>query len=536
MKRLKPPAKRRPNPPDRPALISVGQGQIRAYFDDELIELDDPAEGRRLLRVLNVSGFRVFTASKLNRVVSGLGPTHFEGTLAGRRLIRIKLDDGPVVYGTRSIFPASVSGFGELVDLWNYCRELNVVFGSASWTSEQIFRGTLRHQLRFHAKVGRRGARGGRKGFFAPGTYSHVDYLDIRSAYPSAMIEEPVPLRLVYDPSDSIESPVGLALADVTVPDSLDSFPPLYEVTRFGMLWQTGELRGWFPLRELRMAREVGCQVRPWIVYQGRDYLSPFDHWHDRMVELRALPGSAGRMGKVIANALWGTFANGAETTVVRFLDDPGCRVDPDSVSIRRPPPPEAAFVACEISSRVRERVFRELGPSKPIYVDTDGGVIRRSRPLPDRMGDAIGDWSVRDRFERFELVGVGAYIGHRYDGRRSVVLSGHEGIASSVDVRRAGADGWAIADSSRSGFKGVRLAPREPWIFDRDGQPVPIEPNRWSLDQLPGDWSVIHPELAGLPDFEPVRISSLLAEPELSPIPFTSSSYVDGSDLIDPF
>ena len=533
MKRIVPPSDRRQSLPEGPALISVGAAGLRVWFFDEYAEIEDPKQARTFLRALTDLRVRVFTSSKLKTVIAGLGAQHFEGTLARRRLVRIKLDGGPVIYSTRRMVPPSERGFAELGALWDFCGERGVAFGSASWTSEQLFRSTLSHRLRFHARVGRKGARGGRKSFFASGTYRNVDYVDLRAAYPAAMVAEPIPTRLDYLPGSSIDHPVGLSLATVTVPDDLYRFPPLYEVARFGMLWQTGKLRDWYPLRELRMARDAGCRVEPDLVYVGRDYREPFDAWLQIMVEARELPGSAGRLGKIIANTLWGTFANGSETMVCRFADEYGEKIDLASVRVKRPPPPEAAFVACEISGRVRERMFRELVPSLPIYVDTDGGIIRRERALPSGMGDGLGEWSVRESFERLELVGIGAYIGHRFNGTKSTILAGLEGTASTLDVRRFGAlgGGSTIADTSREGFKGVKLREREPWVFDAAGEPVPLD-YQWPLDQMPGDWSVIPPELAGLPDFAPVPVAQLRDNPELLPI-----SYVPNAGVLpDPF
>lgn len=550
VKQIPPKSKRKRKPPSGPVLISTGEGgSLRIWARDDEIETDNPVEGRRVLRRLDSAGFRIFTTSKLKRVVSGLGASHFEGTLAARRLVRIRLDDGPVIYGTRSVLKGNAESFRELSLLWDFCQSYGAVFGSASWTSEQLLRSTLDQRLRFHAPVGRKGARGARKSYYAEGTYSHVDYVDIRSAYPSSMISDPVPSELVYQPGPSIDYPVGIALADVTIPEDSERYPPLYELARFGMIWKTGSVRGWYPLRELRMARDAGCRVEPDLVYRGENYLRPFDDWHRIMMEARALPGAAGRLGKIIANTLWGTFANGSETMVVRFADDRGEKIDLSSVRVRRPPPPEASFISVEIAARVRERIFRELVPSQPIYVDTDGGIIRRERPLPPgTTGSGIGEWSVRDRFEKFELVGIGAYIGHRYNGTKSVVLSGHEGIASTVDVRQHGASGGGtvVADSAREGWKGAKLRDRVPWVFDAEGRPVSLE-YQWPLDQLPGDWSVIPQELAGLRDFGPVRVSELRNDPQAFPIPYEDSvpvgwsappavSRVDGSDLPDPF
>src|SRR5690606_1095041 len=132
-----------------------------------------------------------------------------------------------------------------------------------------------------------------------------------------------------------------------------------------------------------------------------------FDRWLGIMLDARELPGSAGALGKIIANSLWGAFAVSGPTRVVRFADDRGRKIA--SEVSRRPPPPGAPFIATEIAARVRERIFRELLPSDPVYVDTDGGMIRRGAPMPQPEGTGIGEWSIRDSFDRVEIVGMGA-------------------------------------------------------------------------------------------------------------------------------
>lgn len=486
--------------PALPALLSVGtDGRSMVATEDHGIVI---SEDRRatLAHLRELTHHRVFSMSDLRSALLWLGPRNFAVSMLGRVPLRLDLDDGPSIIGTRRLFDQSDIAEMMLTALTvdSFCRDQGVALGSLGWTSEQFFRLSIPSDLIVSNPIGRKGYAGGRKACPEPGLFRDMLYVDLRAAYPAAMIGEPFATRLELAPDRSIEWPVGMALASVIVPSYLDRWPPLAEIRSYGHSWRTGEMRGWWTLRELRMARERGVQIEPEIVLRGSSDARIFDRWWSLIGPGRDLPGDAGRWIKAISNALHGTFILDQPVRIVRFPS--GLLAEPEILRVRKPPPLGAAHLGSEICSRVRVRMMEELIPSSPIYLDTDGGIIRSGSPIPEPSGDGVGEWSVRQRIETLDLRGSQAYAFRRWGSETEEIVLAGTPRASRVDLDRHAGD--VLADIS-SGWR-PRVKTMEPWIFDESGDPVPLSIGAVERG-VPERWTVRDRELIGVEPTLPI-------------------------------
>jgi len=490
---------------------------MRAWFDGEMRSItNDPNATQDLLLELQRKRFRIFATTKLHTILGHLDARRFEATLQDSRIVSIKLSNGPKIYGTRALVGPTVNGYQALLELWDYCQSWNVNLSSPSWTSEQFLRATLVKPLKLHAPINK-GTKGARKGWLQEGTYSDIYYADIKSAYPAAMISEPIPTMLVHTGS-TMNGPVGLALAEIVVPSEIGIWSPVHQTTRYGIMWNTQgrTVRGWYSFRELRTASDVGCLVKVLTAFSGKRYGQPFTAWQKIMLELRSLEGTAGKWAKVIANSLWGSFANHGISKRVAFADEYGTEIK-EILSIR-PPPPNAGFIATEISGRVRDRIYRELVPSNPIYIDTDGGMVRSGSDIPSPAGNHCGLWELRKRFHSVEIHGIGAYIGTDWRDRIDTVLAGWEGTASMADVRTHGGT-YGATDRA---IQRIKISPRTPWLFDANGKQLGVLP-RWNIKDLPQDWKAIPATLVDVPGYQPESLAKIISGQATFPLAFMS-------------
>jgi hypothetical protein len=227
-------------------------------------------------------------------------------------------------------------------------------------------------------------------------------HYDIASAYPRAMAAAPYAagLREVAGPLELYEGDQGIAEAEVIVPDDLPwaplpEHPVIAEAAAEGVLiWPRGMVvRGRWPLGELRLARGLGSQVhirRAWVPDRT---LEPFGAWARLVTAGRGLPGRAAQLAKRVANLLWGCMAMSGSHSTWGWPDEKAHA----RLIARRPPPrrpiPQTYLrhIAAETTSRVRSKLLAEGiygGRYSPVYVDTDGIIIRRSAPCP-----AGGGW-----------------------------------------------------------------------------------------------------------------------------------------------
>lgn len=469
-------------------LLTVGTAGIVSADDDGTHRLT-VAKARSYLAAR--AKHRMFAASNLADVVRVLGPHGMTVTVLGRAPIRIKLDDGPTIIGTGSLLD------GDLETDWNalrrvdeWCWEHSVAFSSRGWTAEQLWRRTVpRRGWTFTNPLDRRGLAGGRKGILRPGVYTNCLYVDLAAAYPHAMGTTLYPLRLTHTRQTRLDCD-GIALATVWVhPADAGDWPPLYESRAYGQVWRSGHHRGWYSLYDLRYAKEQGAKIDVEHVYRGADHVDLFGRWWALAQDLRTV---GGRVGKAIANGLWGTLTFNRTVTRLRWQDHAW-----RPVSKRNPPTLGACHVGATITAQVRYRLNTELLPSAPIYIDTDGGIIRHGQPLPPGADDdpVPGGWSVRHIMKRVDIRGSQAYAFTAGDGRQKVVLAGVS-KPTLADLGRRGGDPLDLyAHMARYGSLD-RWRPT--YVWDAEGTPVPLQPG-WVQDELPAGWTVADPQTVGL-------------------------------------
>ncbi len=510
MRRFEPlPENRRP--PQPLAVVASGLGSIMVADETGRHTADNVADSVELLQ--RYRRHRVFTVGKPRDLVAHLGGEHFTGTrTSGGGTPKVKLDNGPTISGAYRDPLQGLNAreaYEELSGLAEWLAERRIHLGSRGHTAFQGWRGTLEAPITIKNPVGGKHLMGGRKGAPYIGTFGECYYVDIRAAYLSAMAGL-FPTQLQMDPSKSLDHPIGAALARVEVPESAGVWTPLAEPTKIGPEWRTGEMRGWWTLGELRNAADHGVRIIAIeAVMAGKRYRNIFGRWLDEIaMPMRALPGRQGRLGKTITGALWGMFSMSHPSKSVRY--EPGHGFPP-RVSVSRrvgTPPTDGAMWSAEIASRVRVRIMNELVPSEPIYIDTDGGVIRAGSKLPSPIGDSIGEWAIKERMRTFTARGIGAYKWDSHGGETNVTLAGVEKATVQMVDQYGGAE-W---DGHRATFLPKRSKLQDPWCWDLTTLgPIPLHRSHWG-EPVPPWRFAINPEFAGMND---LRVSA-----ELSGIP----------------
>jgi hypothetical protein len=201
----------------------------------------------------------------------------------------------------------------------------------------------------------------------------------------------------------------GFARADVVVPSGLPFAPLPIRLAPQIIQFPTGRFRGVWSWAELTAAADLGCSVSVSDCWAPSSSSDLFGGWWDICQIGRAeLPEGALDLFKAITNSLWGQFAmDGTQRALVRWTDDKG----EDSLSVDQPPRhlPHAwtVHIAAETAARVRTRLLLEglYGQGgAPVHADTDGIIVRRSRPLPARSSEAPGDWRLKATMPKVDI------------------------------------------------------------------------------------------------------------------------------------
>lgn len=310
----------------------------------------------------------------------------------------------------------------DLAVVLQWLRSYGVGPGSISSMAWNLWRASLGNQvvIGFDPEVGRAGLYGGRQEVHPspeghPREYRHMVATDIRAAYPHAMASGPpyaLSLREV-DPETALDPAVsGLAVATVVVPSDLDYAPLPVRVAPAIIQFQWGRLAGVWPWCELHAAAELGCDVSVVRSFAPRREGDIFAAWWPLAQEGRRLPGGAAQLAKAITNSLWGQFGMvGDSRSEVRWSDDAG--EIPYSVDLPERMMPHAwcAHIAGETTGRVRRRLLVE-GMSgsrvRPVHVDTDGVIVRRSVSPGGDLGvsgdGAVGEWRTKQVMPRLQV------------------------------------------------------------------------------------------------------------------------------------
>lgn len=325
-------------------------------------------------------------------------------------------------YYDQKIYPLISSGWtDDILTFFDLIDEMGIAASGLNTISLNAWRLTLTSNVFFRETASLSKSlgpvaihTGGRKEA-RRGTYrNRVDY-DIVAAYPTAL-RQPLPTLLVEAPQEftkrlDLDAWEGIAVAKVRIPPmEWGPLPVLIdmasEVSCYGFTkaneWATVTL----PISELRMARNLGCDVELVKAHIGTATEDHFSLWYDNIVPLlRGLPGTAGVIGKVVVNRLWSCFAVSPNGIRKEHTFDADGRM----ISVDIPPDPIAqvkrragtTYIGAIIQSRVRQRLYTEgLQYFKGVvYMDTDGVVSRPSPVTPE-------GWKVKAEMRWLDVAG----------------------------------------------------------------------------------------------------------------------------------
>lgn len=359
----------------------------------------------------SLDGFDVYAMTHPTNLARSTGAQWWTGYRWSGAIVTMKLDGGPSVRFLRRVFSDvnPLDAMAALVLVLDHLADLGVRPGGLSSMAYNLWRSTLTRtvDLRGPRVPARAALYGGRQECRVPGEYAKADYFDLGAAYPHSMAAEPYPTRLRPVPASTDYSEgAGLAFATVLV-DEAPWGPLPARVDRESVTYGWGRLRGWWPWRELAMARDLGARVlvhQSWAPMSERDLFGP---WWALGQELRRLPGAGAVLAKALTSSLWGSFAltSGARARV-RWVDAMARRpiIVPEGPP-RRLPHEEACYIASDTTSRVRCRLYRE-GLTLPgaVYADTDA-VISDRGASPSPTGANPGQW--RPKLDRCRIIDV---------------------------------------------------------------------------------------------------------------------------------
>ena len=236
--------------------------------------------------------------------------------------------------------------------------------------------------------------------------------------------------------------------------------------------YQSGPIRGTWPWCELVAARELGCEVTVTEAWAPRATFDLFGAWGGVIESGRSLPGAAATLAKAIHNSTWGQFAmDGSDRAETRWTDEAGRRPFEVRLPGRHMPHAWTTHIAAETTARVRTRLLLEgiyaSGKGFPVHVDTDGFVVRASRPMPacdqwrkkasmrqlDLRGPQLYRWTCGPRCGIFHrewhycAAGVPADLAHHvFEADRTTTRIAHRGIFETTLPSTHSADHQAIA------------------------------------------------------------------------------------------
>lgn len=368
------------------ALVTPGWRSLRIETIDGARDLRGP--GRVFDALQSLRGHVVY-ANGLLPLLQTTGATRWQARTWKGRAVSVKLD------GTTAHVTSLRDAMGEcpgdrrfeaLLQVKSWLEAHGVAMGSLSAMAWHLWSASLARPVTIASlpAIGQSAFYGPRQEVREPRTYRHMAIVDLARAYPSQMAARPFALTLRevsngtrIDPERS-----GLARARVRVPHALALAPLPTRVAPSVIQWRTGDLHGIWPWCELHLAKELGCTVEVERCFAPMDEQQPFADWYRLVEEFTTLPGTAGRVAKCVANALWGMFAMaGDHSADVRWLDDEGRTPIVVGRPSRKLPQAATAHIAAETAARVRVRTLTEIYSmdAYPVHIDTDGVIVRRS-------------------------------------------------------------------------------------------------------------------------------------------------------------
>lgn len=241
--------------------------------------------------------------------------------------------------------------------------------------------------------------------------YGPTDLWDMRSAFPTAFREVPVPRRWEHYQAKGQEllpdTEAAFVRAIVHVPWMM--YGPLPDVALphpnfpIGPTW----LRGVWSIDELRSAEAAGCDVFVLEYWTADHFRHPFREWGTLVDELRASVGKdAVKLVKMAANRYVGKFAMDGHRERSRMIQ--GTETWTVERGHKRP---ESLAVHGLVTAGVRAHLFSEgiyPYPAHFVFCHTDGVAL-------DATSEAIGHppdgrWSVKAYMERLLLINPQRY------------------------------------------------------------------------------------------------------------------------------
>lgn len=332
-----------------------------------------------VLRTLNVHGASCRTWGKENSIVS----VKIGGAWVSSIESRLPSTYDPIEvaesYGVFWDFIEGRYGFGPC---------------SVSYLSQKIARTVCAGMRWYRADLGiymeMETRTGGRIGCLHdyPFSVREVDDWDMKAAYPSAMVEHPLPATLnVTSVGKKIPFPddaQGWVYARVAIPfeDSIwHHYPlPLFDHDTLSVSYGWGVWEQWFSTVELWTALQYGT-----VKLLGTDMaivgeldrdLTP---WWKEVEELRSLKGMAGQFGKAVSNSLWGGLSIVGQVAGSGTVGRNG-KAELNQATERTTH--DTAHIGGLVAARVRARLYSEVllhGDERHIFhVDTDGVIMDR--------------------------------------------------------------------------------------------------------------------------------------------------------------
>lgn len=298
--------------------------------------------------------------------------------------------------------------------------------------------------------LARSGYHGGRVEAFRYGEIGPAYIYDVRSMYPSVMLNSPMPSldKLQFYPrgpvSDHYLQYEGFSDATVEIPYMY--VPPL-PVSHDGRLFfPVGTVRGVFAHCELRQAIQDGAIVKT--IHQtvcSMDVVYPFANYINVLGVQRNEYKKTGdvreQVVKVLMNALYGRLGltKGQTLDIVQPLppgkhmhDYPGQQVDVingrltrrETHTINRPSDHSNVLWAASITAYARLHLYRLLkqAGASLLYCDTDG-VYTDTDCLSTSEG--IGGLELRGRYDKGTIHGPKLYRVEQFDGEKMVRAKG---------------------------------------------------------------------------------------------------------------
>ncbi|MCP4229545.1 MAG: hypothetical protein GY771_05295 [bacterium] len=378
----------------------------------------------------------------------------------------------------------------------DYLAAYGISFTSPSWASEQAFRMQFTKPLTVSNPIGKTLLKASR-GYCDPGhTYrGPIEKWDIRSAYPSAMLENAHQFPTKFVPiatKDWNKRPLTLVLAYVQTYGEQKFTSPLIQEHYTDTKPRTEALE-WFWRFELETILDQGHHyVNPVAAFKvaTSDLTDEIGGWLE-ILSPRYMDkiGFAGNILKGVTNALWGSYASGDINAYTWTLDEHGTAVTDRHVKRMFNGKIGSEHIAAWTNALVSDRVFKEfIEPERVLYFDTDGGFCY---PSASALGNGdFGEWRYEGTYRKLKVYDWQAYAAWADNGI-DVVLSGIPD-ASYKDLKQYG------ANQSRKGYL-AQLIEDNPFnriaaVHKEESKVTTIPPE---VATLGDDWEHISPAIA---------------------------------------